>query len=68
MVVLRVLWILFENICFALGLFCLIFILTTYVDNHTITINKNGEQMYCFSRDFKNCVETLNERVTSEKH
>lgn len=49
----KVLWILFENICFAVGLFCLIFLLTSFLNEHSIIVIRDGEQIFCFSQDFK---------------
>ena len=49
----KVLWILFENICFAIGLFCLIFLLTSFLNEHNISVIRDGEQIFCFSQDFK---------------
>jgi len=57
---LKAMWFVFESVCFAVGLFILINLLTTVVNEGTINVKKNGEQVYCYSTDKTKCV-TLSE-------
>lgn len=64
--VLKAVWFVFESVCFAIGLFILINLLTTVVNEGTISIKKNGEQMLCYSTDKNKCVPTLSEEKKRE--
>ena len=63
MKILKALWFVFESVCFAIGLFILINLLTTVVNEGTISIKKNGEQMFCFSTDNKACLNNSSEEI-----
>ncbi len=66
MKLLKVVWVVFESFCFAIGLFICISVLTTLVNGGSINVNKNGEQIYCFSTDNKMCLNTLSEETKHE--
>lgn len=59
--VFKAVWFVFESICFALGLFILISVLTSLVNKGTIDVKKNGEQVFCFSIDKNNCLNSSEE-------
>lgn len=59
--VLKAIWVLFENICFAIGLFILISALTTVLNGGTISIKKDEKPVYCYSTDKTKCVDFLSE-------
>lgn len=67
MKLLKAVWFVFESICFSLGLFIIISLLTMVVNGGSININKNGEQVYCYSTDNKACLNTLSEETKHEK-
>lgn len=50
--------IILENICFAVGLFAVIFVLTSMINGGKVSLYRNGEQVYCFSTNPKQlCTE-----------
>ena len=63
MKILKAMWFVFESVCFAIGLFILINLLTTVVNEGTISIKKNGEQVYCYSTDKTKCVNNSSEEI-----
>ena len=55
----KYLWVVFENVCFAIGMFVVIFLLTNVINGSKVSLYKDGEQIYCFSGDFKHkCINT----------
>ena len=56
--ILKAIWFVFESICFALGLFILISVLTTLLNGGSINVKKNGEQVYCYSTDKQMCINS----------
>lgn len=64
----KVVWVVFENICFALGLFVILFVLTNVINGSKVSLYKDGEQIYCFSGDFKHtCVNMQKEETPHQK-
>lgn len=64
----KVVWVVFESICFSIGMFVIIFILTNVINGSKVSLYKDGEQLYCFSGDFKHtCVSTQTEETPYQK-
>lgn len=63
MKIFKAIWFVFESICFAVGLFILISVLTTVVNGGSINLKKNGEQVYCYSTDNRVCLNNLSEET-----
>ena len=63
MKLLKAVWFVFESICFAIGLFIFISVLTTVVNGGSLNVKKNGEQVYCFSTDNKTCLNNSSEEI-----
>ena len=61
MKVLKAIWVVFESICFAIGLFILISALTAVLNGGTISIKKDEKPVYCYSTDKTKCVDFLSE-------
>ena len=55
MKILKVLWIVFENICYAIGFLFLFTVLTMVLNGGTIEVKKDGKQTYCYSTDKTKC-------------
>lgn len=55
MKILKVLWIVFENICYAIGFLILFTVLTMVLNGGTIEVKKDGKQAYCYSTDKTKC-------------
>nr|DAY73772.1 MAG TPA: hypothetical protein [Caudoviricetes sp.] len=68
MKILKIIWILFENVCFAIGFFVCISLLTAILGGGNISATKNGEQVYCFPTNNKNCVNTSSEEIKHEQN
>lgn len=66
MKVLKAIWFVFESICFAIGLFIFVSMLTTVVNGGSINLKKNGEQVFCYSTDKTMCVNNLSEENKHE--
>lgn len=62
MKILKAVWFILESICLAIGLTVLISILTTVVNGSNLVIKKNGEQVYCYSMDSKQCLNLEEEK------
>ena len=64
----KYLLVVYENICFAIGLFVVIFVLTSVINGSKVSLYRDGEQLYCFSVDFKHrCINSQNEESKYEK-
>lgn len=64
----KYLWVVFENVCFAIGMFVVIFLLTNVINGSKVSLYKDGEQIYCFSGDFKHkCINTQAEETPYQK-
>lgn len=66
--VLKVVWILFENFCFAIGFFICITLLTVVLGGGNISVTKSGKTMYCFPTNNEICVKTLSEENKHEQN
>lgn len=66
MKILKGLWYVFESACFAVGLFIFITVLTVVINGSSLSIKKNGEQMFCYSTETKQCTN-LSEETKHEK-
>lgn len=63
MKVVKAVWFVFESMCFAIGLFICISVLTTVLNGGSINVNKNGKEVYCFSTDNKTCLNNSSEET-----
>lgn len=53
MKVLKAIWWVFESICFAIGLFFVVMVLTNIANGGKVSITKDGEQVYCLASSAK---------------
>lgn len=59
--------IVFENICFAIGLFVILFVLTNVINGSKVSLYKNGELVYCLSGDYKHTCDPNQKEETPFK-